>query len=148
LLTDIGVEPVAVTSGYEALRLLKETTCDLVFMDVQMPGMDGMETTRLIRSLSGPVAHIPILALTAHALNEEREELLNNGFNEYVTKPISESQLLDLLSRYLQFTQPAKVADEVHQVYSNFSGTVRPSQKAAPEPCVDIESSIRLAAGK
>ncbi|GAA3976501.1 response regulator [Allohahella marinimesophila] len=148
LLTDIGVEPVAVTSGYEALRLLKETTCDLVFMDVQMPGMDGMETTRLIRSLSGPIAHIPILALTAHALNEEREELLNNGFNEYVTKPISESQLLDLLSRYLQFTQPAKVADEIHQVYSNFSGTVRPSQKAAPEPCVDIESSVRLAAGK
>jgi two-component system, sensor histidine kinase and response regulator len=74
-------------NGREALGWLEQATFDLVFMDVQMPEMDGIEATRLIRA-NPAWAGIPIIAMTAHAMKGDRERLLASGMNDYVSKPI------------------------------------------------------------
>src|SRR5690554_2660415 len=101
-LGDIGVTPLLAASGEEALELLTEQRVDLIFMDVQMPGMDGRQTTAELR-LREEVAGfdpIPIVALTAHALSSERHQLLQCGMNDYLTKPITTEQLRQSLNKW------------------------------------------------
>ncbi len=85
-------------NGEEAVRLLSETEFDLILMDIQMPDMDGLEATALIRNQPND---IPIIAMTANAVKEELEAYLTLGFTDYVTKPFEESVLLKKLSFYL-----------------------------------------------
>ena len=89
-----------VESGREALEMLEIRNYDLIFMDIMMPEMDGPETLKKIRE-----AHLaddtPVIALTADALAGTRERLLNAGFAEYLSKPVSMKQLGELLIRYL-----------------------------------------------
>jgi signal transduction histidine kinase/CheY-like chemotaxis protein len=88
-------------NGREALEMLEKHGCDLLFMDVQMPEMDGMEATGKIRDrekLTG--GRIPIVALTAHAMKGDQELCLAAGMDEYLTKPIRPAELDELLSRY------------------------------------------------
>lgn len=105
LLTDLGVQVSTVTSGGEALEQIGSRheigykSFDLIFMDIQMPRMSGLETAHAIRQLeqewnSTPV---PIIALTAHALSDEKENLLAAGMNDYVGKPIQIEQLIHIL---------------------------------------------------
>ncbi len=78
-------------NGEEALELLKKRSYDIVFMDVQMPGMDGVEATRQIRNATPGAAmdpNIPIVAMTAHAMRGNREQFLAAGMDEYIAKPI------------------------------------------------------------
>jgi CheY-like chemotaxis protein len=75
---------------------------DLIFMDIHMPGMDGYESTRLIRSLSHPRAKtIPIIAMTANVFKEDIERCLASGMNSHVGKPIDFGEVLVLLKKYL-----------------------------------------------
>jgi len=80
-------------NGLEALAAIGSRPYDLVLMDVQMPEMDGIEATRRIRSMAGPVGRIPIIAMTANAMKGDRELLLAAGMNDYVSKPIDKGQL-------------------------------------------------------
>jgi CheY-like chemotaxis protein len=80
-------------NGLEALDAVGSRPYDLVLMDVQMPEMDGIEATRRIRAMSGPVGRIPIIAMTANAMKGDRERLLASGMNDYVSKPIDKGQL-------------------------------------------------------
>ncbi|MFN3580159.1 MAG: response regulator, partial [Pseudomonas sp.] len=94
-LTEMGAHVLTATSGEQALELANSESIDLIFMDVQMPGMDGRETTTELR-LREELANCqprPIIALTAHALSEERRKLLQCGMNDYLSKPISPEQL-------------------------------------------------------
>ncbi|MBA3624366.1 MAG: response regulator [Methylibium sp.] len=70
-------------------------------MDIQMPGMDGLEATRRIRALSAPAARLPIIAMTAHAMTGDRELSLAAGMNDHVTKPIERDALGAVLERWL-----------------------------------------------
>lgn len=90
----VGVEVVLASNGMEALEKIKSLIFDLVLMDIQMPGIDGYEATQRIRSLG---IKTPIVALTAHAMTEEREKALKKGFSGFLTKPISKVNLYDLL---------------------------------------------------
>lgn len=103
LLQDLDLPAIGVSSGEEAIRMVKERKIDLIFMDIQMPGMNGLETTRHIRSLSGQ-RHIPVIALTAHAMADERRTLLAEGMNDYQTKPISLEQLAHCVQQWTGFT--------------------------------------------
>ena len=99
LLEKQGHSVVLAENGKQALTALARDGFDAVFMDVQMPEMDGFEATRTIRqqeTLSG--AHIPIIAMTAQALEGDRERCLLAGMDEYVCKPIN----LDEIARVLQ----------------------------------------------
>ena len=100
-LQTLAVEAVLADSGEEALeRLRHERRIDLVLMDISMPGMDGYETTRRIREELA-LKTLPVIALTAHAIDGERERCLDAGMNDFVTKPIELDRLRILLARHL-----------------------------------------------
>jgi CheY-like chemotaxis protein len=87
-------------NGLEALQALEKSEYNLVLMDIQMPLMDGYSTTLKIRNELGMI--IPIVAMTAHALVGEREKCLNYGMNEYISKPIREKELFNLIKNILE----------------------------------------------
>jgi CheY-like chemotaxis protein/HPt (histidine-containing phosphotransfer) domain-containing protein len=103
ILNKLGLAADVVVNGAEAIQVLKSTAYDLVLMDVQMPVMDGFETTRQIRSPNSAVRNhqIPIIAMTAHALKGDRERCLESGMNDYVSKPLSAHDLSEALARWL-----------------------------------------------
>lgn len=109
LLTELGVEVVTAGSGFDAIEMMTKSITgasppiDLVFMDVQMPRMSGLEASIQIRKieqahLSEPV---PIVALTAHGLSDEKDRLVSSGLNDYVGKPIGQVQLVQTLQKWL-----------------------------------------------
>jgi PAS domain S-box-containing protein len=88
-------------NGREVLRAFRDETFDLILMDVQMPEMDGFETTRHIRELEANTdRHLPIVAMTAHAMAGDRERCLAGGMDDYVAKPIRKDDLLRVLALY------------------------------------------------
>jgi CheY-like chemotaxis protein len=92
---------VVAGNGREALMLLAEQPFDLVVMDVQMPEMDGFEATAAIREKEKRTGqHMPIIAMTAHAMTGDRERCIAAGMDSYITKPISASALLNLVAGY------------------------------------------------
>ena len=103
ILRKLGLRVEAVASGEEALKALEIIPYDLVFMDVQMPGMDGIEATNRIRDLRSSVLNhkIPIIAMTAHAMQGDRERCLAAWMNDYVAKPVSPEALADVLNKWL-----------------------------------------------
>lgn len=96
----LGCTVEAVVSGKGALAALEQGRFDAVFMDVQMPGMDGLETTRAIRSSTalGAQARIPVIAMTAHALSGDRERFLAGGMDGYVSKPVDMREMARALA--------------------------------------------------
>ena len=103
LLRRFGLEARVVGNGREAIDALAATEFDLVLMDIQMPVMDGLTATRAIRDLATGLDNplIPIVGMTAHALIGDREQGLAAGMNDYLTKPIAPSALIQALRRWL-----------------------------------------------
>jgi CheY-like chemotaxis protein len=97
MLKEIGHKVTTSSSGKRALALLKTHSFDLIFMDIEMPEMDGIETTRRIRKMDGPASGIPIVAVTAYALQGDREKFLRFGLDEYITKPIQLDELYQII---------------------------------------------------
>jgi signal transduction histidine kinase/CheY-like chemotaxis protein len=87
-------------SGLEALTAVRRVPYDLVLMDCQMPGMDGFQTTCEIRRLGGAWADLPIVAVTANAMQGDRERCLNAGMNDYISKPVMMAELERVLNRF------------------------------------------------
>jgi two-component system cell cycle response regulator DivK len=83
-----GYEVVEATSGEEGVRLAREVSPDLILMDLQLPGIDGAETLRRIRSDAGGPG-VPVVAVTAFAMADDRDRAFASGFDGYVEKPIS-----------------------------------------------------------
>ena len=108
VLTRRGHTVTAVDSGAAALEALQHGHFDLILMDVQMPGMDGIETTRAIReSEERSGGHVPIIALTAYAMAEDRERCLRAGMDGYLVKPVRPATLLEAVERVGLETRPA-----------------------------------------
>ena len=100
LLEKKGHTVITARDGLEALALLEKETVDLVLMDVQMPGMDGVAATRVIRARETPGGiHLPIVALTAHAMSCDRDYCLKAGMDNYLTKPIRADDLHRVLAK-------------------------------------------------
>ena len=103
ILKKLGLSADAVADGVEALKALEIISYDLVLMDVQMPVMNGLEATAQIRNPQSAIRNhrIPIIAMTAHAMQGDRERCLEAGMNDYVTKPVSPHALADALGKWL-----------------------------------------------
>jgi CheY-like chemotaxis protein/HPt (histidine-containing phosphotransfer) domain-containing protein len=103
ILKKMGFHADAVASGTEAIHALETLPYDLVFMDVQMPGMDGFEATEAIRRGRTKVADkdITIIAMTAHAMQGDRERCLEHGMNDYIAKPVSQKAIREILEKWL-----------------------------------------------
>jgi PAS domain S-box-containing protein len=101
ILKKAGCEVVLASSGKEAINVLqKEANFDLVLMDIQMPEMDGMETTRQLKAFG--LANLPpIVAMTAYAMKEDRERFLAAGMDDYLAKPIRAQQLIQTVARWV-----------------------------------------------
>lgn len=139
LLEDMGAKVLAVESGYAAVKAVQNETFDLVLMDVQMPGMDGRQSTEAIRQWESErhCTPLPIVALTAHAMANEKRALLQSGMDDYLTKPISERQLAQVVLKWtglaLRNQVPERSSD--NPVGSDLL-------------VLDHEEGLRLAAGK
>ncbi len=108
-----GFEVDIAGNGREALVLVQENSYALVLMDIQMPEMDGLEATRQIRQLTDTLkATIPIVALTANALKGDRERFLAAGMNDYLSKPINESNLLRIITDNLTNQRNMIITDQ------------------------------------
>jgi signal transduction histidine kinase/DNA-binding response OmpR family regulator len=107
LLAKLGQRADAVRDGLEAVKAVESGAYALVFMDCQMPELDGFEATRRIRRLPGEKGAVPIVALTANAMQGDRERCLEVGMNDYVTKPVDVGRLAAALQRFLSATRPA-----------------------------------------
>ena len=95
-----GYRVVVAREGKHALDAAETLRPQLILMDVQLPGMDGMTVTRILKS-QPQTADIPIIAVTAHAMPEHRQQLLDVGCCSYITKPISYHQFVEEIGRVL-----------------------------------------------
>jgi len=100
LLDRIGYTTKIANNGMEALELMKKEKIDLVFMDIQMPLLDGLETTREIRAQNEYYSNPIIIALTANAMSEDREICLNAGMNDYLSKPVKKEQIFESIEKW------------------------------------------------
>ncbi len=101
MLEKLGHRVDVAGNGQEALTALARHRYNLVFMDCQMPEMDGFETTRMIRTHEQPGDHLPIIAMTANAMHGDREHCLSAGMDDFVSKPVKSQDLSTVLSRWL-----------------------------------------------
>jgi two-component system, sensor histidine kinase and response regulator len=103
MLARMGLRVTLAENGRDAAEALRDGRFDLVLMDVQMPSMDGLGATRLIRAGEQPRGrHTPIVALTANAMPQERDQCLASGMDDFLPKPFSAAQLHRVLGRWLQ----------------------------------------------
>ena len=103
MLNNIGFENIELADhGEAALQLAQQQEFDLVLMDIQMPGIDGMETTRQLRKMQGSWAQIPIIAMTANVMPGEKSACIESGMNDFIGKPVRKEHLDSILKKHLQ----------------------------------------------
>ncbi len=141
LLKDLNVDAESASSGEEAIDLCAKTKYSLVLMDIQMPGLNGFETTERIRKEEADGSRTPIVALTAHAVEEEKSMLLMSGMDDFLSKPIGESEIKELLARWTNHASLQKPSESGADTPPN----VRQLSKSEP---VDLSSCLKLAKGK
>jgi len=112
MLEKAGCRVSLAQNGQEAVEYCRLTPFDMVFMDCQMPVMDGFEATRAIRELEGPVSKVPIVALTANAMSGDRDRCVAVGMDDYLPKPFSYASLSDMVHRYTRGYEPVATGGE------------------------------------
>jgi CheY-like chemotaxis protein len=106
ILEKAGHDIAVADTGRKALEVLQEHSFDLVLMDLQMPEMDGFAATAAIRQREQVTGrHLPIIAMTAHAMKGDREKCLQKGMDEYISKPIDMNGLLELITHVMKPTE-------------------------------------------
>lgn len=116
-LRGLSVDVRARNSGYEAIEACSKEIFDLILMDVQMPGMDGLETTKALRARESQ-HRTPIVALTAHAVSEHKTQLLLAGMDDFLSKPVSEEDLKHIIERWVKNERPADPSVDQHEFHS------------------------------
>lgn len=143
-LTELGYAAHSAANGIEALDALERTRYSLVLMDCQMPEMDGFEATRLIRqreSLTG--CHVPIIAMTAHAMAEDRYRCLSAGMDDYISKPVDRKRLERVLKQHAAATTVQVLSvEEPDRGAGGSSGGTESSSRPPAE--VDVDALCRI----
>ena len=113
ILKKSGCDIEEAKDGFGAIEKVKEEEFDLVFMDIQMPKMDGAEATQRIKGLDKPSLP-PIVAMTAYSMEDDETRFLSQGLDDYLSKPIKAAALIDMVRKWIQF-EPEKVNDQVFE---------------------------------
>ncbi len=131
ILRGMGVDTDVANNGQEAFEKRKNNNYDIIFMDIQMPVMDGVEATHAILKYEkeNELDHVPVVALTANALKGDRERFLNEGLDEYVSKPIEMNELLYVLNKFLFDKAHIEMSDD-----PDAKGTAPAAAQSAPTP--------------
>ncbi len=142
LLEPLQMKITTAMSGKSAIAKIKEKRFDLVFMDHMMPEMDGIETTRIIRKEIPECSNMPIIALTANAVNSARDMFLSEGFNDFVAKPIEVRFLLSCVRKWLPESKIHKLTE-----------SDKAKAKTTPEESIEIgdlnvDEAIQLLGGQ
>lgn len=145
-LEDLGLTIGIANNGLEAFQKRKDENFDLIFMDIQMPFLDGVEATKEILEYEEDYnqPHVPIIALTANALKGDRERFLDAGLDEYTTKPLVRSEIVSLLNHFLadfiveKKTVPESATEEVE------TKVIETTKKPQKEDIVVKEESIKV----
>jgi two-component system, sensor histidine kinase and response regulator len=152
VLNKAGFSVDAVENGLQVIEKAKEGKYNAILMDVQMPEMDGFEATRRIREWEAGRQHIPIIAMTAHAMKGDRERCLEAGMDDYVSKPLEIRILLGVLDRWLQLSEP----EEAQPVQTKgpapatppfVTAPIEPPTLPADELPMDIERALERFGG-
>ena len=109
LLEERGHTVITAGDGQAAVDQFSQGSWDLVLMDIQMPVMDGLEATRLIRALEQPPQHTPIVAMTANTTDAERQTCLDAGMDDHLSKPVSATAFDQLFARLARISKAGKV---------------------------------------
>lgn len=107
VLRQLGHQAMEAESGTEALKVLDSEKFDLILMDIQMPEMDGLETTRRIRGLSTEASQTPIIACTANAMSGDKRRFIESGMNDYLSKPVDRNSLKAVIAKWRNGTDQA-----------------------------------------
>ncbi|MBN1985347.1 MAG: response regulator [Prolixibacteraceae bacterium] len=134
------LEIYSAENGKEAVKIAMKHKPDLILMDLKMPVMDGFEATSILKSNSN-LASVPVIALTASALKEEREKILNFGFDHFLSKPISQKELILELTQYLPYKNPASENKNVAELDLS-------EQRMSAETLKKIPELIQILEGK
>ncbi|MGB6229025.1 MAG: response regulator, partial [Litorimonas sp.] len=110
LLEADGHSVETVEDGQLAVEAMKRSSYDMIFMDMRMPNMDGLEATRNIRRLPNVPQDLPIVALTANAFDDDRNACFDSGMNDFMTKPVSAEELSEMVVRWTQQEAERKIA--------------------------------------
>jgi len=147
LLRGLNTQVVQASNGKQAIDACNDNEFDVIFMDIQMPGMDGMEATRHIRALEQGKRRTPIIALTAHTITEQKAELLIAGMDDCISKPVNEAQLAHIINRWASLSGKKEVVVQIEEKNHNLN--VReplPTQDLTGS--VDIQLCLKLANNK
>jgi two-component system sensor histidine kinase BarA len=158
ILESLGVAADSAQDGFEAIEQCKKHVYSLIFMDIQMPGMDGGETMKKIRQLDDTFLTTTIIALTAYALPEEKEVFLQQGFQRLITKPIDEAKLQAAIEEFVPEFHPINDAVNLQPVNAIIESDPVPrhprNRPGNPEPketnkplglkSIDLEESLTL----
>ena len=115
ILKRAGYNAHSVSNGREAIKALGKTDYHMILMDVQMPEMDGFETTRFIRQSESAEERIPVIAMTAHAMKGDRELCIESGMDDYLSKPIQVQALIDIIEKHLAISIDGKIKEETEE---------------------------------
>ena len=156
LLKKFGIKSVKAISGFQALDFLAEQKYDIIFMDHQMPGMDGVETLEKIRAVE---ANLPdseksiVIVLSANAVNGAREMFLSKGFNDFIAKPVQGKDFADCLSKYLKkeliipLSDNADISSKAQNSNSTEENIIPKDFPQLPEDKINLKAAVELAGG-
>ena len=153
LLADIGVRVDLANNGADALDAVRRQPYDIVVMDVQMPVVDGYEAARRLRS-DPELSAVPVIALTAHAMSGERENCLNAGMDDYLSKPVEAEQLYRALLKWLPSRDTAAPPSEPGERPAAENTSEIAAESASEDglpkrlPGLDIEQGLRYVANR
>ncbi|PRY08895.1 PAS domain S-box-containing protein [Pontibacter ummariensis] len=134
LLERLGCRIDVASNGYEAIELAVANKYQVIFMDIQMPEMDGVTATLQIKEKLGSSCP-PVVAMTAYSMKDDAEKFMSQGMDDYISKPVKSADLHAMITKWEQMTQPAEQAAGSEQA---------PTEEAAATPIVDLQVVAQL----
>jgi CheY-like chemotaxis protein len=137
VLTKLGLQISIACDGAEAVKKATEGSFDLIFMDIQMPNLNGYQATQILKKNG---LKTPIIALTAHAMEGDRQKCINAGCDDYLSKPVNKNKMVEMLDKYLNsppdslVAKADKLCEETQKLANLCQQTQQPDQPKTDKP--------------